>query len=154
MHVLHHIAVEADSAEEANNIVQALLDDGFFAWSDWSTIGGSRFEARTINYAENEKEFLARLARSRHNRATEVAEMLEGLDISKVIEELQNYNGQNELGFDHWRLKNAFRIATGSSVSGAYFFDTVEYCTSDEYLIKRLEIEPKTQYLVPVDFHF
>ena len=156
IHILHFIAVEADSAEEAVSTVDTALDSNIFDWSDWAVVGG-RWEDRfgkVISYKEDPTKFHEALGRARDNRKKEVNSLLAEADIEDILDELRNYDGNREIGWQSYRLSQALRIASGQGQWDNYFYDLANYSSGDEMTLKRIESDPDRQYLVAVDFHF
>jgi len=161
MHVLHRIAVEAENAQEAKDLVNEYIEEsGNFNWSDWSVVGGRWGEEDTvISYLETPEKFLEAVETARQWRVEQVNSYLAKVDVEHVTSLLKNYNGEelvfnDQDGMQAWRLGKALEIANGDSNPYGYFYDMVDGGAGDEYLKKRIEENPTEQYLVAVDFHF
>jgi hypothetical protein len=160
MHVLHRIAVEAENAEEAKQIVIEYIEDDNFDWSDWSIVGGRWGEEDTvISYSDTPEKFLEAVETAKQWRVEQVNSYLSGVDVDHVMGLLKNYNGEQiafneQEGMQVWRLNQALEIASGNSNPYSYFYDIVDGGTDGKYLKERIEKSFTEQYLVAVDFHF
>jgi len=160
MHVLHFIAVEADTAEEAVSAVDAVIegyDEGerLFSWSDWAEIGGRwENEGKVHSYSDDPEKFNGFLERARLNRVNEIKYLLSNIDPEAIIEQVRNFDGRDAgHGSDLYRLRQAIAIAGGNGKHDAYFYDLKEWCEDFKYLKERCETDPTRQFLVLVDFH-
>lgn len=159
MHIMHRIAVEAESISDAKIEVEDHIENGFFSWSDWAVVGGRWDDEFTVvNYAENPEKFNELLNKAKENRAIEVQSLMERADIEGVLQSLKEYNGEEfgfgKLGMDAYRLATALEVASGHSKPDSYFYDLTDGGTGDKYVKGRIEKNPTQQYLVAVDFHF
>lgn len=159
MHVLHFIAVEADTAKEAVDEVEIVLENNespVFPWSDWAEIGGRwKNEGEVHCYAEDPTKFEGFLERARLNRVNEIKYLLSNIDPDAIIEQVRNFGGENPVyGIAFYRLRQAIAIAEGNGKHDAYFYDLKEWCEDFKYLRGRMETDPTRQFLVLVDFHY
>jgi len=159
MHILHRIAVEAESISDAKDEVEDHIERGFFDWSDWAKIGGRwNDEFTVVNYAENPEKFTELLEKAKEGRAAEVKGLFEAIDLEELLQSLSEYNGEEfgfgKLGMDAYRLATALEVASGHSKPDSYFYDLTDGGTGDKYVKGRIEKNPTQQYLVAVDFHF
>jgi hypothetical protein len=178
LHTLHHIAVEADSSEEAFDIVQTELEsEGNFAdWSDWHVVGGGRWSEsqyadspdEIISYEETPDKFMEALARSLKNRQEEMNHCLGSMDTDKFISDIVDFiseggdQNHSPYSMNNYYIRKASEMLSEYYTSDSYFFDLGEpsidgvYSTQSKYLRERLADpdKAKRQFLVPVDFHF
>ena len=180
MHVLQWIAVEADSKDEAYQIVQENLQNmlGDFdmptlTWYDWFVVGGGRWnvgegesnneayvEGKTnliVSYNEDPQYFRTRLLQCMESRKAEFdgyAKDIEPSIITKIITRY-NPNDHDFLAFNElYPIKKMIDMVYGTWDMNSYFFDMVNDTTTPKYLYESLDNGNKNWYLVPVDFHF
>lgn len=160
MHVLHFIAVEADTAEEAVSAVDAVIegyDEGerLFSWSDWAEIGGRwENEGKVHSYSDDPEKFNGFLERARLNRVNEIASLLSEIDTEALIDKVRNFDGEYAgYDLDLYRLRQAIAIVDDHGKHDQYFYDLKEWTGSFKYLKERCETDPTRQFLVLVDFH-
>lgn len=175
MHTLHWFAVEADSTEEAFDLVQSRLinEDGekFVEWSDWHVVGGGRWSDSQyedssdmiISNQKNPELFKLRLHNIKKNRIEEMNRYLEQLNFDKLQSDIVDYISNdcvlpNEQRFDlnGYYFKHAGDMLMDYYNPDSYFYDLVEYTAHIGYIGQRLDNPDiaMRQYLVPVDFHF
>ena len=158
MHVLHFIAVEADSAEDAVSQVDIALthdNNSLFPWSDWAEIGGRwKDEGEVHCYADDPTKFEGFLERARLNRVNDIASLLSEIDTEALIDKVRNFDGEYAgYDLDLYRLRQAIAIADDHGRHNQYFYDLKEWTGSFKYLKLRCETDPTRQFLVLVDFH-
>jgi hypothetical protein len=178
MHTLHYIAVEADSKQEAFEIVQhQMLDDQHFAsdWSDWHVVGGGRWnpegdgytdnDSQIVSYAENPELFKETLSKVRKWRADEMHRLMTDIKTDKFVSDMVDYISENgdspttdRFDMNRYYVGKAADLLQGKYTSDSYYFDLGKLDTFSSffgYLEERLDSDTaNNQYLVPVDFHF
>jgi len=171
MHVLHFIAVEADSAKRAFSSVKNQLEEksGNF-WSDWHVVGKGRWgkgdeynnnEKDVISYVNNKKEFEKALQYTKDARKQEA---------KQVIGQIKSNNGEanflisalsfaatgecSSLDMNTYYFLKIAQMMMGEWNSDSFFYDMEAGSCSYEHIQERIVTNPEQQYLVPVDFHF
>jgi hypothetical protein len=161
MHVLHFIAVEADTPEEAVSIVETSLNDydegrGPFPWSDWSVVGGRwEDEGKVHAYSDDPEKFNTFLERARQNRVDKIENLFLGIEeVESIIDYVRNWDGKtSEYNLDLYRLRQAISIVEDKGKHDQYFYDLNEWTGDFKYVNQRCETDPTRQFLVLVDFH-
>jgi hypothetical protein len=159
MHVLHFIAVEADTAEEAVREVEIVLENDespVFPWSDWAVVGGRwEDEGKVHAYSDDPEKFNGFLERARTNRVEELHRLLNSIDVEKAIAIAQNYQGE-DIGYnpDLYRLRQALCIADDYGKHDQFFYDLKEWTGHFTYVKERCLHAPDRQFIVLVDFHY
>lgn len=173
MHVLHWVAVEADSIEDAfYEVVNSLeVDEGrsWAEWSDWHVVGGGRWSNSQYEdspelvkeYKSTPDSFEETLDWCRNARVEEVQSMFDRADIAKFEQSIHNYlhSGGNPDEKEKYDLNVYFfhkiaEILSGWYGSNSYFYDLVNHTSEMSYTYDRMKNNPTKQYLVPVDFHY
>ena len=160
MHVLHWIAVEADSAEEAfENVSDTLLYTEGNKWWDWfdDELGG-RWSDNDWCKIYQGKDIAIGLDHVKANRKTEVERAFEKIDLSEFESQLSGYDGEdvvtNDYSMNLWRIKKVAELLSGDWNCDSYFYDMDYGNGTMADLLKRIESNPDKQFLVPIDFHF
>jgi hypothetical protein len=172
MHVLQHIAVIADSQDEAFRTVkeglESELGNNEFAtnsWFDWFVAGGGRFvegnpyEESTnsiISYDEAPLDYRSMIDRAISNRMDEFESYRKsynekGIDLEA---KLDNYRGVMNYDFELYPLKKMIDMIQGEWDMNSYFYDMHHASTNPDHMYKNIDLGNKNWYLVPVDFHF
>lgn len=159
MHTLHWIAIEADNAEEAFGKVQSNLLDNTGAWYDWfDDILGGRWADNDWCKIYQGKDIEIGLSRVKDNRKSELEGILERIDLSEFEYLLSAYDGEDVVTHDYdmnlWRIMKAVKLLSGEWTCDSYFYDITYGHATMKDLLKRIESDPDTQFLVPIDFHF
>ena len=174
MHTIHYIAVEADNAQEAFDIVESRLssEDGekFVEWSDWHVVGGGRWSQSQyedssdtiISYATDPTGFTKAIEDVRKWRIDEMNRYLEQINFDKFQSDMVDYISNSGIpsnerfDLNSYYFKKAGDMLMDYYTPDSYFYDLVEYTAHMGYLQERLD-NPDTsmlQFLVPVDFHY
>jgi hypothetical protein len=172
MHVLQHIAVMADSQDEAFRTVkeglESELGNNEFAtntWFDWFVVGGGRFvegnpyEESTnsiISYDEAPLDYRSMIDRAISNRMDEFESYRQsynekGIDLDN---KLDSYRGVMNYDFELYPLKKMIDMIQGEWDMNSYFYDMHTASTNPDHMYKSIDLGNKNWYLVPVDFHF
>ena len=156
MHVLHYIAVEADTLDNATAIVEDRIENGFARWSDWCDIGGGRWGNKSVSYQADSKAFLEAIQGAKKSISAEAIRLREQYDFSKIINATETLINEGEPcnAFDLWEAKSLLDLLTGVYSCDSYFYDLEWGGTSFKALEERIQTEPTKQHLVAVDFHF
>ena len=178
MHVLHYIATQADSKEEAFDSVKwslnAAMGDGdvFPTWYDWFVTGGGRWSSDTDPYNDNylgdvvhqdDPKFHEYLLTAHKYKLTSTNYWLgkareQSFAIENILDNIENkQEGLYPLFEESWRLSNLTmlqRSISGEWWSGSHFFDIVNELTYPKIVMESIEAGVDNWYLVPVDFHY
>jgi hypothetical protein len=180
MHVLQHIAVQAEDKDEAYRRVEDNLngtlgdfDSPHSTWFDWFVVGGGRFnvsegddfsEAYThgktnliTSYDEDPVAFRVQVLRCLEDRKAEFDNYAKDVDPSFITKAITNYNPA-ELDFvafnELYVVKKVVDMVYGEWDFNSYFFDMTSDSSTPKYLYESIDKGNKNWYLVPVDFHF
>jgi hypothetical protein len=172
MHVLQHIAVVADSKDEAFRTVKDSLESelGDYesttnSWFDWFVAGGGRFVEgdpytdstdSIILYDEAPAEYRDTIDKAIISRMEEFNSYRKsygekGIDLEA---KLDNYKGVMNYDFELYPLKKMIDMIQGEWDYNAYFYDMHHASTNPEHMYKNIDLGNKNWYIVPVDFHF
>ena len=175
MHTYHRLAVQAEDEQDAKNIALQFAESQ--EWSDWcSIVEDDRVQDMKVatNYKQDPEGF---------NKLVEIACGWTQDTINKVVSEygdvslkeiltnpkydFADYDGKpyaemtdeekdNRMkeSLAVFRVTRAFKVLNREYSSDTMFYDTVEYTPNPEWLNKRLESDPDTQWIVIVDYHF
>lgn len=174
MHVLHYLAVEADSNKDAFNSVKSKLEEcsGPNFWSDWHVVGGGRWSKNSkdgytdtvkdvLSYVKDKKKFDNALQWSKNARKDEMKSLLDAVQksdgeatfMSSALSFIKNGDSQT-LDMNAYNMLRIAQYLLGHWNCNSYYYDLESGGCSYEYLDQRLKDNPDSQYLVPVDFHF
>ena len=174
MHVLQHIAVVADSQDEAFRTVKDSLESelGDYesttnSWFDWFVAGGGRWNPNPDSqYADDQsmvilydeapadyKETVDKAIISRMEEFNSYRKSYEekGIDLEA---KLDNYKGVMNYDFELYPLKKMIDMIQGEWDMNSYFYDMHHASTNPDHMYKSIDLGNKNWYLVPVDFHF
>jgi hypothetical protein len=172
MHVLQHIAVVADSQDEAFRTVKDSLESelGDYesttnSWFDWFVVGGGRFVEgdpyadstnSIISYDEDPKTFLKQVDVSIESRMAEFNGYRKMFDEKNIDlnDKLDNYKGVMNYDFELYPLKKMIDMIQGEWDMNSYFYDMHHASTNPDHMHKSIDLGNKNWYAVPVDFHF
>ena len=176
MHVLHWIAVEADSAEEAfDEVVSTLVADGdwntvsWADWSDWHVVGGGRWSNSQYDnspemvksYTEHKEEFEEALLSVRKNRVNTLDSFWDRVSIVRFEKQITDYietGGEQDekepYDMNLWYIGKIAKILSNEYNPDSFFYDLHEHSANMSYLSGRIAEKPEKQFLVPVDFHY
>ena len=175
MHTYHRLAVQAEDEQDAKNIALQFAESQ--EWSDWcSIVEDDRVQDMKVatNYKQDPEGF---------NKLVEIACGWTQDTIDKVVSEygdisLKDILTDRKYDFEYYgekpytemtdeekdnrmkeslavfRVTRAFKVLNREYSSDTMFYDTVEYTPNPEWLNKRLESDPDTQWIVIVDYHF
>jgi len=172
MHILHQIATQADSKEEAHarvkDYLETQLGEEFSPnnqWFDWFVVGGGRWSTSDDPYDTDywpdvkhtsEIEFFQNIAQAMTWREEELGRYVTSAketNLSELLSQLgqvDNYKIASEL----YNFKKIYDMTVGSWDFNSYFFDMINDSTTDKYMQESIDKGDKTWYSVPVDFHF
>jgi hypothetical protein len=174
MHVLQHIAVIADSQDEAFRTVKDSLESelGNYesttnSWFDWFVAGGGRWnpnpdsqyaddQSMVISYDDNPAEYRETIDKAIISRMEEFngyrkSYEEKGIDIEA---KLDNYKGVMNYDFELYPLKKMIDMIQGEWDFNSYFYDMHHASTNPDHMYKSIDLGNKNWYAVPVDFHF
>lgn len=174
MHVLHYLAVEADSKDEATNRADNVLNESLESggtWFDWFVVGGGRFTTpegahfseayndtfdNTISYVEDQVKFYAILKQQARIRTEELERTLANVDLSKVKQAVNDFIKEEDVSasYDVYRYAEVLRTVAGYWNPSSYFYDVESYDCDTKAVKERIKNNPTQQFLVPIDFHF
>jgi hypothetical protein len=174
MHVLQHIAVIADSQDEAFRTVKDSLeselgnyDSTTNSWFDWFVAGGGRWnpnpdsqyaddQSMVISYDDNPADYRETIDKAIISRMEEFngyrkSYEEKGIDIEA---KLDNYKGVMNYDFELYPLKKMIDMIQGEWDFNSYFYDMHHASTNPDHMYKSIDLGNKNWYAVPVDFHF
>ena len=181
MHCIQLIAVTVDHAlltedneenyEKAMARVESARNSGGFAdWSDWSEVGGGRWsnQFRTVNGQADTQDFNDYLKKTKEWRADSIEDLLGKIDYKFITKGAKAYanklRGKNVQpldivqrlteGMDGYYAFKLAHIINGDHSPDSAFFDLETWSSDYKFVEERLKVEPKYQFLVPVDFHY
>ena len=175
MHTYHRLAVQADSAEEAKAIALNFAEDQ--EWSDWHSLpDDSRLSDMKVatNYTSDTTAFTKIVEQACEWTTDCIRDVVKQYGDVSLKEILTNprydfavYEGQpvRELTEEEndkrlgdslavFRVSRAMKVLNKEYGSETMFYDTVEYTPNPEWLNKRTESDPDTQWIVIMDYHF
>jgi hypothetical protein len=170
MHVIHFIAVKANSKEEAFDVVQGELENESHIasdWSDWNVVGGGRWNSNNsqydnddsdiISYDEEPKKFVEALAQAREWKIQSLKWALDNFKPDEMLQAADrfiNNNGMHlhqsdQFSMNYFYAKNIADMLSGHYNSDSHYYDIYNHTTNMEYVMDN----PQGFYLIPVDFH-
>jgi hypothetical protein len=170
------LAIEADSKEEAVEKI-AFFNEHNASWSDWNEHGG-RWEDEIPNsvlcYSDDPTLFVN--AVSKFQRFTDetrerylieigdvtVAELVTSEEYRPFIDRKEKVAEMTKEERDEylnkslalWRAKKLLQLQDGEFGCDQHFYDAESHSVRDEYLLKRIEENPKRQFIVVWDYHY
>ena len=172
MHTGHIVLVEADSAEEAKNIVEGNLSpeegSSWADWSDWHEIGGrwaDEFEGEedsaVLCYDENPLLAELKVDKFLQHRLTYLESTLKefdekGFDVEQALKSYSPESNSLRRSGDWmsvWKLRTSLEIIDDIWSLYSYVYDMTHGSASLEDFRKRCKSAPEKQFLVMVDFH-
>ena len=174
MHVLQHIAVVADSQDEAFRTVKDSLESelGDYesttnSWFDWFVAGGGRWnpnpdsqyqddQTMIISYEESPDEYREMVDKMITHRMEEFNSYRKSHEERNVDinTKLDSYKGIMTYDFELYYLKKMIDMIQGEWDMNSFFYDMNFASTNLEHMYKNIDLGNKNWYLVPVDFHF
>lgn len=183
MHTLHWIAVEAESEEQAFELVKTALENerNFADWSDWSVVGGGRWHSKgdqyqydddpsdVVSYAKDPDKFVEivnGMIPRRQGALLDLMKYMKQNPETLLYEQRQKFMRNDvwpspviekpDLNMPLYYLYKMLELISDNYSSDSGLYDLVEYTASIKPLRDRIlnEKESHKQYLVPVDFHF
>lgn len=176
MHVLQHIAVQADSSEEAFRSVENTFNEqyseseGLGGWSDWYVVGGGRWNSNPANQYQSDwndvvaydnapDKFRSIVQNALEARSEEMGRIKDKLDYTKFEELVSEFISDPDVSANRWDMNHyyfstAAKMLNGTWNQDSYFYDLDNYSTSPKYMFESIDSGNKNWYLVPVDFHF
>lgn len=174
MHVLQWVAVKAETADEAYQLVedelQVMLNEQS-TWYDWYTVGGGRWNVKDdddfleayktgktnmIISSDNLAELQERINKCMEYRVGEFKRYREEWNQKDVhlIEKFDSYNGNIQYDFDLYPLGKMIDMLQGDWDFNSYFYDLHHFSTNPDHMFRDINDVGGVWYLVPVDFHF
>jgi hypothetical protein len=170
MHVLQYIAVQAETDDEAMQLVESKLQDEmggqdqYLSWYDWFVIGGGRFVdgdpyASSPNHIISSKdkdkfsETIDWATQARLEEFNSYRKMFDSKEID-LNAKLDSYTGNMQYDMELYSLAKMIDMIQGKWDYNAYFFDIHHDSTNPKHMQDDLDLNPEMWYLVPVDFHF
>lgn len=180
MHTLQHIAVTADSKEEAFDKVKSSFEamysetEGLGGWSDWYVVGGGRWNSNPDNqyndnqawndviyFGDDESKFYDIIKSAMKCRADEVKSMYERVDLAKFEQYAKSFmessgevTDQERFDMNFYYITSISNIIRGHWNQDSFFYDLEHYSTYPAYVVEDIDKGNKNWYLVPVDFHY
>ena len=178
MHVLHYIATQADSKEEAFDSVKWFLnaqmgdDDVPHTWYDWFITGGGRWSSGTDPYDDNyaddvvhqdDPKFHEHLIKAHELKLSDTGYWIKKVrentpDIEAILDKIENnQEGLYPMFEESIQLMDIMMLEnciSGRWHSGSFFFDMVNELTYPKIIRESIEAGVDNWYLVPVDFHY
>jgi hypothetical protein len=166
MNILHWIAVEADSEEQALTRVEDILDDGSVArWSDYHKVGFDD-DPKVVSFKEQPDQFYRILSNIINYRQEQVIKYIGRMKFSpmellgKGIKNLLTervvpnpFLSHQLLDMDLYVLEKIVALLNDTYIPESYFYDAVAYTASIDQVESRTLENPDKQYLVAVRFH-
>ena len=175
MHVLQHIAVQADDVDMAFRTVKDTLESELGSdesatnsWFDWFVVGGGRWnpnpnsqysqddQSLVISYDDTPAEYRLMIDSMLVNRMDEFngyRKMFDEKNID-INAKLDNYKGVMNYDFELYPLAKMIDMIQGQWDMNSYFYDMHHASTNPEHMYKSIDLGNKNWYAVPVDFHF
>lgn len=174
---MHHIAIEAESKQDALELANNLLihaDYDVADWSDWLVVGGGRWNPTddpihgVTSFAEDPDKFVEILDGAHNSRCNQVRYLLENVNVREEIDRRTEalfqplvwprvmLEQERTLDMGSYYLQRVVDLINHKYTSDSYYFDGEEYTSNMEPLLKRIDNVDSCskQYLVAVDFHF
>lgn len=172
MHTCQIMLVEADTVEEAFDIVESQLNDAP-EWSDWHNAQGGhsqnfagRWEGQVFNTKpEAEEQDVANFLQ--YSKDPALAEQVISEHLGYRLADISNYKAQaidpstatynpysKDLGMDIWYTKKLAQLLNDEWTCDSGLYDLHNHTASLAYFIERVKALPEKQWLIPVDFHF
>lgn len=158
MHALQVILVSAENAEDARNKVESRCLDGWFDWSDWSSIGGrwsgELVEGDVLRYSDDPTKFEEVVTNALADREARMESYQRRLEEDCVtigsVSLPESWNDEMKM----YPLYKLGAIASGIACEDSCIYD-MEYGSTDlGNFRERVAKKPEEQFLVVVDFHF
>lgn len=179
-HTLQYLLVEADSHEEARDIVAGKLEDSP-EWSDWhnatyandSFAGDWEFNAftyfstgkgdkeptgvqsDTLSYAENPELAEKAISVAVQVRLEEIARFRDNIltnDYDIVVAQHDPYENQS-FSLNNYYYEKLAKLLDNDWNSNSAIFDLEEWTASLYKFAERAKTKPERQFIVAVDFH-
>jgi hypothetical protein len=178
MHVAHILLVEADTREEAFDVVYSELNSGDAVlpeWADWHNANnpaemnfagrwsGSFFRTspdqpldeipNSLCYADDKALAEIIISDQLELRDNEVAGLVAGMITDLTDLKVNNYD-TSKWDMRVWQSQKFLRMVENEWVPDSYIYDLHAETASLAQFMKRVGIAPEKQWLIPVDFHF
>lgn len=163
MHTVQLLLVEAETHQEAVEIVDSKINDWEGHWSDWHAIGGrwsgifGENHPDVINY-KNEPELFEKhlkdFVEGRKKRLEECLQRFEegGKSLNHFVD---TYNPEVfDIDMNLYSLKCMVKVLAGDWTYDSCFFDLEAYSETLVPFRERVATRPEKQFVVAVDFHF
>jgi hypothetical protein len=168
MHTLHYIAVQADSKQEAFDIVQSNLlpnEDGYRLadWSDWHVVGGGRWSSNAnkennimagydddptdvLGFSEDKEKFQEALISVGKWKSHAMNRAIKEFNSDKFISDMVDYaseGGRSEYNGDTimnaYTMKETATMLMGGWTPDSGLYDLEENIAEATYLKERLD---------------
>ena len=162
MHCVQLIFIEAETHQEAIGNVESRLEEA--DWSDWSVVGG-RWEGmfgddeptNALNYANDPEVFMKWVNTFSEYRHTNLKEALAAFETEgKNLAEAIDYYDPRKNDFSSmggYYLRRIGSLLADYWVSDSSMYDLEAGTANLNYLMERIDKDPKKQFAVIVDFH-
>lgn len=163
MHTVQLLLVEADTHQEAVEIVDSKINDWEGHWSDWHAIGGrwsgifGENHPDVINYKNEPELFEKHLNDFVQGRKLHLTENLERFENEgKSLRQLLDEYNPEIFSFDMeiYALSSMLKVMAGSWTCDSVFYDLEAYSETLQPFRERVATRPEKQFAVAVDFHF
>lgn len=163
MHTVQLLLIEADTHQEAVEIVDSKINDWEGHWSDWHAIGGrwsgifGENHPDVINYKNDPELFEKQIKDFVEARKNRLKENLERFEEGKksLSDYVSDYNPEIfDFDMNLYALKSLTRIMAGDWTYDSCFFDLEAYSETLHPFRERVATHPEKQFAVAVDFHF
>lgn len=173
MHVLQYIAVKAETADEAYDLVESSLQNDLDtgSWFDWFVCGGGRWntqegdefteaykEGKTnmIVSSDNLEEFLSIVDGCIDNRMTEFNRYRDewkrgNINLEATFDE---FDGAMDYSMQLYPLGKLIDMYQGKWDYNSYFYDIENWSVNPKWMNEDRINNGGIWYLVPVDFHY
>ena len=166
MNILHWIAIEADSEEQALARVEDILEDGSVArWSDYYKVGYDD-DPKVVSFKEQPDQFYRILSNTVRYRQEDVTKYMDRMKLSpmelleKGIKNLLTervvpnpFLSDQLLDMDLYMIEKIVALLNDTYIPESHFYDAVAYTASINHVESRTLEKPDKQYLVAVRFH-
>jgi hypothetical protein len=163
MHTVQLLLIEADTHQEAVEIVDSKITDWEGHWSDWHAIGGrwsgifGENHPDVINYKNEPELFEKHIKDFVEGRKNHLKENLKKFEEGRksLSDYVSDYNPEIfDFDMNLYALKSLTRIMAGDWTYDSCFYDLEAYSETLQHFRERVATHPERQFAVAVDFHF
>ena len=162
MHCVQLLFVEADTHQDAIDIVSSRLDEA--DWSDWSEVGGrwsglfGEGEPNAILYSNDPEKWDEMIKTFSEYRVAHMKESLAeiektGQSVGELINHYDPLANNFDLGMKGYYLRRIGSLLADYWTSDSAVYDLEAGTSNLAYLTERTVTNPKKQFMVAVDFH-